>query len=179
MTSKGYPDDWPVVALKVKSLAGWRCVRCGHRHESPKEKLPCDSFCMPQYHPETYELQMFLWSEWVADRQRQRILTVHHLDGIKYNRAWWNLAALCQVCHLYIQRVTEHNMAYWYDREDFMGAEGWLEPYMMGCAQEAQDDHRYRVFNEYNPPPEFIIETMNIYSFVDLGALETVEDTGE
>ena len=31
------------------------------------------------------------------------VLTVHHLDGDKSNCRWWNLAALCQRCHLHIQ----------------------------------------------------------------------------
>jgi len=30
-------------------------------------------------------------------------LTVHHLDLDKSNCRWWNLAALCQRCHLHIQ----------------------------------------------------------------------------
>lgn len=32
-----------------------------------------------------------------------RILTVHHLNGIKYDCRWWNLTSLCQRCHLTIQ----------------------------------------------------------------------------
>jgi 5-methylcytosine-specific restriction endonuclease McrA len=32
-----------------------------------------------------------------------KILTVHHLDGDKGNLELWNLAALCQACHLHIQ----------------------------------------------------------------------------
>ena len=31
------------------------------------------------------------------------MLTVHHLDGDKSNCEWWNLAALCQRCHLRVQ----------------------------------------------------------------------------
>ncbi len=31
------------------------------------------------------------------------VLTVHHLDGNKWNCELWNLAALCQRCHLRIQ----------------------------------------------------------------------------
>lgn len=31
------------------------------------------------------------------------MLTVHHLDLNKSNCEWWNLAALCQRCHLKIQ----------------------------------------------------------------------------
>ena len=37
------------------------------------------------------------------DRQSGHVLTVHHLDGDKANCADWNLAALCQRCHLHIQ----------------------------------------------------------------------------
>lgn len=32
-----------------------------------------------------------------------RILTVHHLTGVKADLRWWNLAALCQRCHLLVQ----------------------------------------------------------------------------
>lgn len=63
-----YPPEWPAVAWLVKTLAGWRCERCGHKHGP----VP-----------------------WV--------LTVHHLDGDKRNLEHWNLAALCQRCHLRIQ----------------------------------------------------------------------------
>jgi hypothetical protein len=28
-----YPDNWKEIALAVKEAAGWKCVRCGHRHE--------------------------------------------------------------------------------------------------------------------------------------------------
>lgn len=31
------------------------------------------------------------------------VLTVHHLDGNKWNLNDWNLAALCQRCHLRVQ----------------------------------------------------------------------------
>jgi hypothetical protein len=34
-------------------------------------------------------------------------LTVHHLDGNKWNCELWNLAALCQRCHLRIQAKVE------------------------------------------------------------------------
>ena len=37
------------------------------------------------------------------DRESGHVLTVHHLDGHKDNCAWYNLAALCQKCHLRIQ----------------------------------------------------------------------------
>jgi len=31
------------------------------------------------------------------------VLTVHHLDGNKWNLLPWNLAALCQRCHFRVQ----------------------------------------------------------------------------
>ncbi len=64
-----YPNDWHAIAWAVKARANWKCIRCGHDHET-------DSGYM---------------------------LTVHHLDSNKGNCAWWNLAALCQRCHLSVQ----------------------------------------------------------------------------
>jgi len=30
-----YPPDWREIAQRVKDEAGWRCVRCGHPHDTP------------------------------------------------------------------------------------------------------------------------------------------------
>lgn len=30
-----YPPDWQQIARSVKEAAGWRCVRCGHPHDTP------------------------------------------------------------------------------------------------------------------------------------------------
>lgn len=98
MTFTGeYPDDWPEIAQGVKEAAGWRCVRCGHpdpprtdfgadRHSYRAGMHPCDDGCFGH------------------ERDgKQRVLTVHHFDNDKSNCAWWNLGALCQVCHLKTQ----------------------------------------------------------------------------
>ena len=54
------------------------------------------------------------------------VLTVHHLDGDKSHCRWWNLAALCQRCHLSIQgRVVIKQM--W----PFEHSE-WFKPYAAG-----------------------------------------------
>jgi len=43
-----------------------------------------------------------------------RVLTVHHLDGDKANLEHWNLAALCQRCHLQVQnRVAFYQLWPW------------------------------------------------------------------
>jgi len=28
-----YPANWPAIANQVKELAGWHCIRCGHKHQ--------------------------------------------------------------------------------------------------------------------------------------------------
>lgn len=97
-----YPEAWEEIALRVKERAGWRCVRCGHpddpelraRHGVMGGYVPCDDACT---HP---------------DDGKRRILTVHHLDHDKGNVRWWNLAALCQVCHLTIQGKVHMEQTY-------------------------------------------------------------------
>lgn len=55
-----------------------------------------------------------------------RMLTVHHLDMDKANCRWWNLAALCQACHLSVQaRVV-------IERQWMFGHTAWFRPYVAG-----------------------------------------------
>lgn len=55
-----------------------------------------------------------------------RILTTHHFDGNKGNDAWWNLLALCQVCHLQIQSRVDPEIPWFFEHSD------WLKPYVAG-----------------------------------------------
>lgn len=55
-----------------------------------------------------------------------RILTVHHLDEDKSNCRWWNLAALCQRCHLRMQRAVVMDRPWHYEHSD------WFKPYAAG-----------------------------------------------
>lgn len=41
-----------------------------------------------------------------------RCLTVHHLDGNKANCETWNLAPLCQRCHLHVQAKVRMDQGY-------------------------------------------------------------------
>lgn len=52
------------------------------------------------------------------------VLTVHHLDGNKSNCADWNLAALCQRCHLHIQSKVRMDQAFMFDHSE------WFKPYV-------------------------------------------------
>ncbi len=110
-----YPSMWPTVAIQTKMAADWRCVRCGHPHESPTRRTLCNEDCDINRHPGG------------LNDGRQRVLTVHHLDGDKHNLAWWNLTALCQVCHLVIQAKVDLNRPWLM----FEHSE-WFKPYVAG-----------------------------------------------
>ena len=57
------------------------------------------------------------------------VLTVHHLDGDKANCADWNLAALCQRCHLKIQgRIKMHQMFF----PELLPVSAWFKPHLDG-----------------------------------------------
>lgn len=53
-----------------------------------------------------------------------RVLTVHHLDGIKINCCYKNLVALCQRCHLRLQR--RFNPASEKLQQTFLPKPGWM-----------------------------------------------------
>jgi 5-methylcytosine-specific restriction endonuclease McrA len=60
------------------------------------------------------------------DRVTGHVLTVHHLDMNPANCEWWNLAALCQKCHLSVQaRVVM-------ERVWLMPHTDWFKPYVAG-----------------------------------------------
>lgn len=54
------------------------------------------------------------------------VLTVHHLSPAKDDCAWWNLAALCQRCHLHIQHKVVMERI-WYGEHS-----AWFRPYVAG-----------------------------------------------
>lgn len=103
-----YPPNRDELHDQVRAEAGGRCVRCGHPDERPTNRVPCDDRCT--HLPDG----------------KQRILTVHHLDGDKSNNRWWNLLALCQSCHLTIQArvIPERPWLFEHSR--------WFVPYVCG-----------------------------------------------
>lgn len=65
----------------------------------------------------------------VHDAPAGYCLTVHHLDGDKANCEDWNLAALCQRCHLTIQgRIKMEQMF----MEDILKVSDWFKPHLEG-----------------------------------------------
>lgn len=138
----------------VRALAGHRCVRCGHPFvigETPGQWSPCDDECdhvgplgliedrlawtavplaidvrkPPRTAAETRQFAaatrepypLIVVAEW-------RVLTVHHLNGVKTDCRWWNLAALCQRCHLTIQAKVHMQRRY------RRAHTPWFQPYV-------------------------------------------------
>ncbi len=54
------------------------------------------------------------------------VLTIHHLDGDKSNNDDWNLACLCQRCHLHIQGKVTLSQFFMFEHT------GWMIPHVEG-----------------------------------------------
>lgn len=57
------------------------------------------------------------------------VLTVHHLDGDKANCEDWNLAALCQRCHLKIQGRVKMDQLFFLE---ILPVSNWFKPHYEG-----------------------------------------------
>lgn len=131
----------------IRAEVGHRCERCGHPFRvgaGGGEWSRCDERCTHRgpyryrhgdedewlYTPED---ELWIGEAGLGDQvgievhARWRILTVHHLNGVKHDLRWWNLAALCQRCHLQIQgRVQMERVWPWEHSEWFRAhAAGW------------------------------------------------------
>lgn len=113
----GYPPEWhDTIKHQVREEAGHRCVRCQHPYvKGDGEWSRCDDLCAHDGPTRREDGRTFA---------RWRILTVHHLDGDKGNCRWWNLAALCQRCHLEIQGKVRM------DRRWLRPHSEWFKPYV-------------------------------------------------
>jgi hypothetical protein len=140
--SDGYPLVWhkgePAVKDLVREQAGHRCVRCQHPFvvgRTPGEWSPCDERCQhtngeirvghaiyqgaPDNPLGAFPMMLKVHARW-------RVLTVHHLTGNKADLRWWNLAALCQRCHLEIQGRVRMEQVYPHEHSE------WFKPYAAG-----------------------------------------------
>ncbi len=151
----GYPPEWhQTIKHDVREQSGHRCVRCKHPYRTGQHPMelvngkyeswsPCDDLCS---HDGPLRLTNgdnvitsipqlsagFVAGDTVAIHRpftveaKARILTVHHLDEVKLNCRWWNLAALCQRCHLTIQGRVKMHRAYFLEHSE------WFRPYVAG-----------------------------------------------
>lgn len=143
----GYPVEWHTLKHVVREQAGHRCIRCLHPYRNGEhgsgEWSPCSKACQ---HAGPYRYRTSPGADWTpgvfnteglvvprlfvvggAEVEAQwRILTVHHLSGEKTDCRWWNLAALCQRCHLQVQgKVVMARVWPWEHSE-------WFRPYVAG-----------------------------------------------
>jgi 5-methylcytosine-specific restriction endonuclease McrA len=58
------------------------------------------------------------------ERETGHMLTVHHLDGNPANCACWNLAVLCQRCHLSIQGRVIFSQRWMFEHSP------WMKPHV-------------------------------------------------
>lgn len=127
----GYPPEWHrTVKHAVREHAGHRCERCLHPYPLdiattwPRgEWTPCDELCV---HTDGDTADLTEMDGVPLIKARWRILTVHHLDGDKANLRWWNLAALCQRCHLVIQGRVKMHQVYPFEHSE------WMKPHAAG-----------------------------------------------
>lgn len=145
----GYPFAWHArIKHHIREEAHHRCERCLHPYSKGEgEWSLCDERCRHG----TRELRVLSPDgqsepvsaanastavgvvEWLAEtgripegsvvQARYRILTVHHLDEDKMNCRWWNLVALCQRCHLRMQRQVVMNRPWHFEHSE------WFKPY--------------------------------------------------
>lgn len=103
------PKERKALHNAVRAAAGNRCIRCGHPEGDTFDvRKPCDEKCTH------------------VRNGKMRILTVHHMDGHKANNRWWNLLALCQVCHLQIQAKLIPERPWLFEHSQ------WFIPYACG-----------------------------------------------
>lgn len=60
------------------------------------------------------------------DPENGYALTIHHLDNNKSNCEEWNLAALCQRCHLKIQGRVDMFQGWMFEHSE------WMKPHVEG-----------------------------------------------
>ena len=73
-------------------------------------------------------------------------LTVHHLDMDPANCADWNLAILCQRCHLRIQVKVDFEQGYMFEHT------GWMKPHVEGFLQAKLESGAIAASAEANGP---------------------------
>lgn len=121
-----YPPDWREIKDLVRAEAGNRCIRCLHPHDPFNDRF-CDDQCRHEQRQVSWGVSGSALHQLMKLKSPQcRSLTVHHMDGDKANCVWWNLLALCQVCHLQVQAKVIPERPYLWEHKP------WITPYVCG-----------------------------------------------
>lgn len=125
-----------VLALLVRGKHRFeRSVSCGRRLGARKDT---ETNAMNDY-PENWDeiaREIKDAAQWKCERclhehelETGYVLTVHHLDGDKANCEKWNLAALCQRCHLHIQAKVKMDQLFF---AEILDVSPWFKPHLEG-----------------------------------------------
>lgn len=166
------PAPLPPIKNFIREQAGFRCERCQHPYPPsitdtcPRgEWTPCDEQCTHDGPVRVVVPGMLqAWTDgddrlaYPLDGKQAlanghevyaqwRILTTHHLNGIKHDCRWWNLAALCQRCHLTIQGKV------YLDRPWNKPHSEWFKPHAAGYYASVE-------FEDSEPSREWVLKNM-------------------
>jgi hypothetical protein len=147
----GYPPEWhETIKYAVRAQAGHRCERCLHPYvgrvdakllgvdPSPPDWSPCDDRCHHRGPMRVWTTEGWAPFDPTPDacgaavyavgkaEAAWRVLTVHHLTGNKLDCRWFNLVALCQRDHLYIQRRVVMDRSWPWEHSE------WFKPHVAG-----------------------------------------------
>ncbi len=125
------------------------CKRC-HTMLSHREMgdlcLGCESVTGSQYPTDWPAIARRIKDAggWICERCKHphdvasaHVLTVHHLDGNKANCADWNLAALCQRCHLTVQGRVQMHQGF---MPEILPVSEWFRPHLAGYLASLSND---------------------------------------
>lgn len=128
--SGAYTEDWAIVSLRVRDEASWRCVRCRHPFDRETGRpLPCAESIIDPCDPRRCKAKRIAARGGLVTAHNYGI---HHFDGDKGNNAWWNLMALCNSCHLYVQASVIPERAFMFHHSE------WAIVYVCGYYAHAK-----------------------------------------
>lgn len=134
----GLVSSTPLLPIKdeIRARDGHRCLRCKHPYaKGAGEWSECDEQCTHAGPYRWWDMFEGRWYKGALDPVRGgggqtqaqwRILTVHHLNGVKADCRWWNLVSLCQRCHLEIQAKVHMERRYTREHSE------WFKPFVAG-----------------------------------------------
>lgn len=105
-----YPADWPAISRRIREREGNRCKQCGVENGSVGARAR-DGVWYPAdlIHGMNCDVGEVLFRDGFPRMIRIVLTVAHHPDADPMNCADENLSALCQRCHLALDRA--HHVA--------------------------------------------------------------------